>query len=266
MVLMIFHFSGTGNTRVVALETANTQQTRLISVADTIREETQSFVLEQNEIVGFIYPIYGWGPPEIMLKFLKTLELKGYAGNYTFAISTSAAGEGYAFKILDKHLKRHGLLLHSAFSVIMPTNNIILHNTQDKTEQIRLLEEANLRVMQINKTISEHTQNVFDTISGQKPFGPFVNTYLINKYFNAFMRSTKPFHSTSACVSCGRCAKICPTQTICLADGRPIWGKNKCALCQACLHHCPTQAIQYGNKTQTKGRYTCPCNLPAKYK
>ena len=58
----------------------------------------------------------------------------------------------------------------------------------------------------------------------------------------------------SACIGCGKCAKLCPLNNIMLKDGKPVWG-DECTHCMACIGNCPTEAIEYGSITQKKEKY-----------
>ncbi|MEF9842080.1 MAG: EFR1 family ferrodoxin, partial [Raoultibacter sp.] len=72
------------------------------------------------------------------------------------------------------------------------------------------------------------------------------------------MCSTDKFFATNACIGCGDCERICPTNTITLTEGRPVWSGAECTQCLACLNRCPAHAIQYGKKTEARTRYVNP--------
>ena len=78
-------------------------------------------------------------------------------------------------------------------------------------------------------------------------------TNVVGKSFHKWV-SDEPFHSTDACISCGKCVSVCPLQNITLEDGRPKWHGN-CTNCDACFHHCPRNAIQYGKASVGKKQY-----------
>lgn len=65
------------------------------------------------------------------------------------------------------------------------------------------------------------------------------------------------FRVTDVCISCGLCERICPTGTISMQAGKPVW-TDTCVQCVACIHRCPVRAIEYGKGTLKKGRYHHP--------
>jgi flavodoxin len=67
---MIFYFSGTGNSLQVAKSVAEHNKEKLISIAAAINSNggCYEYNLEDNEMIGFVYPIYAWAPPKIVLQ------------------------------------------------------------------------------------------------------------------------------------------------------------------------------------------------------
>jgi len=250
---MIFYFSGTGNSLFAARKTAETQGEQLVSIAGEL--DRNCTVLEYgfsgNDLLGFVFPVYAWGPPEIVLDFISKIKISGKP--YIFSISTCGDDEGYATRILEKALGKKGLSVDSAFTVIMPNNYIIGFDVDDKEAETDKLQKAMARLDSINSVISERRKGVFEIIPGKFPG---IKSYIINPLFNRFSRSTEGFYATDECTRCRICEKVCPVHTI-KVNEKPVWGKS-CTQCLACIHRCPVSAIQYGVKTVNKGRYVHP--------
>jgi len=64
---MIFYFSGTGNSAWVARQLAK----RTGDVACDITTLKELPNLDSDRQLGFVFPIYAWGAPEIMAEFAK---------------------------------------------------------------------------------------------------------------------------------------------------------------------------------------------------
>ena len=71
---MIFYFSGTGNSAWVARQIAKAQQEELLAIAEEINKNKE-YALKDGEKVGFVFPVYAWGPPGIVLRFIRQLKM-----------------------------------------------------------------------------------------------------------------------------------------------------------------------------------------------
>lgn len=261
---MIFYFTGTGNSLYAAGKIAKSQRDRVFSIAKLMaqRKDVYHYELGENELLGFVFPVFAWGPPKIVLDFIDKLEVEG--NPYVFSLSTCADEEGNTTKILRKALAAKGCTLDSAFTIKMPNNYIIGNfDVTPKEAEAKILKAAELMLAEINKTIRQRKKNIDLTLPGKHPG---MKTAVINRMFNLFARRTEDFTAGDTCTGCGVCEKICPVNTIKIEDGKPVWGEN-CTQCLACINRCPVQAIQYGKGTGQKGRYVHPdlAHLEQKY-
>ena len=55
--------------------------------------------------------------------------------------------------------------------------------------------------------------------------------------------SPVPILDREKCISCNRCARICPTGAIEMIDGYPVIDPDKCIMCLRCISRCPTGAL-----------------------
>ena len=68
---MIFYFSGTGNTKWAASKLAAATHDSLISIApymradDTKHDMAEPFTLQEDERLGFVFPVHGWRVPRL---------------------------------------------------------------------------------------------------------------------------------------------------------------------------------------------------------
>lgn len=252
---MIFYFTGTGNSLQAAKNIAWHNNQELISIAKEMNSLDGKFqyTLKEGEIIGFIFPVYAWAPPKMVIDFIKKLKFNNYNNNYIFSVATCGENIGNTMKFLNNILKKNNMKLTSGFSLKMPNNYIIMGDIDSKKVQTEKLSAAEEALRNINKIIKEKNEGVFIV---KKGLFPGILTSVINPLFNKNAISTKKFRVSDKCNSCGLCQKVCNSNTI-RVNKNPQWG-DKCTQCLACIHICPVKAIQYGKTTEQKGRYINP--------
>ncbi|HEX2947898.1 MAG TPA: EFR1 family ferrodoxin [Clostridia bacterium] len=252
---MIFYFSGTGNSYYVASQIASSTGEGLAPIARLMRNAGggYEYTLQDGEAVGFVYPIYAWAPPRIVLDFISKLKLKNYKNNYIFSAATCGDDTGNSVKLLRSSLKKRGLNLDACFSVKMPNNYVFMMDVDPENLKKEKLAAADKAIDSICDAIKEKRTVAVDPLSVGLPG---LKTALVTPLFNNFGIHPRRFFTEDSCTGCGICEKVCPYQNIRL-NGRPVWG-NHCGQCFACLHYCPVKAVQYGRGTRKKGRYTNP--------
>jgi NAD-dependent dihydropyrimidine dehydrogenase PreA subunit len=176
------------------------------------------------------------------LDFVKRLH-----GQPAFAFGACTCGDeaGDAMEKLSRIFP-----LDSTYSISMPSNYVMGADVESYESVVSKTSKAIVKLETIAPQIIAK-QSVHDVNKGQLAW---IKSNLANFGFNLAARSTKPFHVTDKCISCGECAENCPANAITMENGKPQWGK-KCYQCTSCINRCPTQAIEYGKGTTTRGRY-----------
>jgi len=256
---MIFYFSGTGNSKWIASEVAAYQHEKMISIADEITSlnPTLQYTLEEGEMVGFIFPVYSWAPPSIVLEFIKKIRFTNYHNHYFFFICSCGDEVGLTLPIMQKTVRTKDWTWNAGFSVIMPNNYVSLpgFDTDPKELEERKLKESVVEVQRINKMLANRNDQYFECKKGRFAF---LKSRIINPLFNKFQVTAKPFYATDDCIACGLCEKYCPMHNVKVVI-KPTWGDN-CTSCLACYHVCPRHAIHYGKATLKKHQYFHPDN------
>ena len=73
---MIFYFSGCGNSKHVAETIAAGLNDTLTFIPEAACEGHYDYTLAEGERLGFVFPIYSWAPPKLVLDFVKKLNIK----------------------------------------------------------------------------------------------------------------------------------------------------------------------------------------------
>ena len=248
---MIFYFSGVGNSAWVARKLAAMLNDRVVSIAEAIRTD-MVYAPTESERVGFVFPVYGWEPPKIVMDFVRRMKMPVPA--YLYFVCTCGDDTGKTADVFMSTLSAKGWKCHASYSILMPDTYVCLpgFDIDGEDELKRKNDNAAARVNFIGEELSHRV--VMDKHGCFEGAFPKLKTYVLGGFFRKFLMSPKPFHATDACVSCGLCEKRCPVHNIQLVDGKPQWGME-CTMCLACYHACPQHAIHYGNRTKNKGQY-----------
>jgi len=236
---MIFYFTGTGNSAYVAKKIAEdlNLETTLIT------EENQ--VEKEYEVVGLVFPIYGWGPPAIVEKFME--KLKDVKSKYFFVVPTFAGNFGQGINRISRQKK-----VDLGMGVKMQDNYILWNDTPSQEKRDRVQQEADKKIEDIVNAIRNREEKKERDILA----GNFVGDIIYKMAIKKFKTSDKNFWTTEDCDLCGLCEKVCPVGDIEITD-KVVW-KGKCEQCLRCIQFCPKKAINYGKKTEARGRYRHP--------
>ena len=252
---MIFYFSGTGNSKAVAKMLSEGLGDQLVDMGVGVRSSSYKYSIASREMVGIVCPIYNWGLPTLVVSFLQQMQLPAKLNPFIYVVFTCGGSIGCADKQLNEVLDNRGYALSAAYSVPMPDNYILSFNLLSSPVRItELLNAAPARVGLIIEAIKE--RRPVESLLNRGHFPRLATAFCYPAYRNG--RSTEPFYSTSACVGCGLCERVCSIGAIKLYDNHPVWLVPTCVTCLACLHRCPQRALPYGSKTEHRGRYVHP--------
>lgn len=250
MKTVIYYFSATGNSLKVAKDLAeNLGDTTLVSIPKVINSELNLSV----DSIGIVFPVYCWGMPLMVAKFIK--KLKAEHAKYFFAVATCGGSAAGTLLQTKKGLAQQNVKLAAGFVIQLPTNYIIWGEAISEERQKKMFDKWNERLSDIVNLIKNQEEHDIEA-------GSFLSNFFLSKALYSvsmpnFPKMDKSFWSDNNCNQCGICKNICPAGNIELNDGKPVWN-HKCEQCLACIQWCPKQAIQYGKKTQGRKRYTNP--------
>ena len=248
---MIFYFSGCGNSKHVAETIAAGLNDTLTFIPEAAREGHYDYTLAEGERLGFVFPIYSWAPPRLVLDFAKKLQLKAKP-DYLYFACTCGDNCGLTEKVFRKSVEEKGWSLSACFSVQMPETYIGMAGFKlDTPENAKLKIDRANDLMKRNITRLINKEYFSEMVVGSLAW---LKTYLVNPGFNRTATDDSKYHVTEACIHCGKCVDACPLKNITLEEGRPKW-HGHCTMCMGCYHHCPVNAIQYSKATAGKGQY-----------
>ena len=244
---MVLYFTGTGNSRCIAKRIAEALGDELLSMNDRIKAGDTSSVTS-NERMVIVTPTYAWRIPRVVREWLVKTDFP-HAEQAWFVMT--CGGEIGNAAVYNRALCREKQIPYMGTAqIVMPENYIAMFNVPQAEEARQIVARAEpdidraISAIQAGQKFAPPRGNLYDRFMS----GP------VNPIFYSCFVKAKAFTAGDACIGCGQCAKLCPTNNITLQNGKPIWG-SRCTHCMACICYCPTEAIEYGKKSLGKPRY-----------
>ncbi len=246
---MILYFSGTGNSEYAARRIGKTIEDETVNLFEKIRDNDFSEITSQRPWVVTV-PTYAWRIPHIVENWLKRTPLNGSKDIYF--VMTCGGSIGNAGKYLKKLCEKKNMNYLGCAEITMPENYIALFSTPDEEEAERILDEADTSIELTAIAIKNGNKLPQPTVS----LADRISSGIVNDIFYPVFVHAKKFFATDLCISCGKCAEVCPLDNVRIRDGRPVW-EDKCTHCMACICRCPENAIEYGKHSSGLPRYVC---------
>jgi ferredoxin len=208
-----------------------------------IRENRYHF---EDDAIGLIFPIYGFGIPKIVRRFLEKADWKA---DYSFAIGTYGNIPGAAMTNLAKFAGKRRIQFDYMVNLLMVDNFL---PGFERGEQIERLPQ---------KKTDENLEKIVSDIHTRKTNTPKsslimrVTTALIQGLLGRFLsdKAALDYIINEKCTCCGVCARVCPTGNISVNDKVTFGGS--CEACLGCVQNCPQNAIHLKNeKSATRFR------------
>ena len=256
---MILYFTASGNSLAVAKIISQATGDALFDMGAAFREGRFEVPVEQGETLGLAFPTQAWSTPGLVDEFVRrakftTTDGSKFVPGYCFTVETYGSIPGTESRFLAQMLQKYqGISVDSAFSVKSVQNCVYLFNPPTEEVALQRAEAAAAEARKIAVRVAAREKGAR---ASANPIGSVLSKFTGKE---GKPRSVKDFYViTDKCVGCGTCAEVCPTNTIRMVNGIPIWEGDACTQCLACLNRCPQEASQFGKSTVKRRRYLNP--------
>ena len=245
---IIFCFTGTGNSLQVAIDVSSFLSNCIVHPMTKIGT---SLSTHEYEYIGFVFPVYFFGLPLQVERFISSLLLEQDGEHntpYFFALATCGRSPGNALHQAHHLLQKKGNALHYGQKIIMGSNYVVLYDVSKDLDK----EEQKYRE-QLPSLISALREKRTNTIEDENA----LITLQYKKAITQLQKKDEGYHVSESCNGCRICGTVCSVHNIEYISNKPVF-LHHCEQCVACINYCPQQAIQYEDKTQNRGRYHNP--------
>ncbi len=259
---MILYLSGNGNSRAVANELSH----RLGDEPVRPMLQPELWAPSTAERIIWVMPVHSWGPPVAFFELLAQLSRNTFSADAVHHLVLTCGDDcGHAHRLWRAVVKAHGWRTAGEWSVQMPNTYVLLPGFDVDSDELAAekLSAMPARVADIARQIDEDRESAgTDVVQGSIPR---LKTRLVYPLFARYdIRPEKFRVDLDRCVSCGRCASVCPCSNIAMSKGpsgsveaqkkRPVWS-DRCTMCLGCYNCCPAHAISYGRRSRGKGQF-----------
>jgi flavodoxin/Pyruvate/2-oxoacid:ferredoxin oxidoreductase delta subunit len=228
LMLGIYYFSGTGNTKAVAEMFKKKTICKLYNIEEAYHLEDE---------IMLMHPVYAFGEPGNILEFAEKLP---FSNRNVYIVKTA----GDFIKINDQASDRLiAILEKKGYNVvydrlIVMGSNFLLPYPE---AFVKLLYEiAHQKVEHIIKEIHENMvrRSYSNTLLNKM-------TSCVQKAENKYGRKqfSRSLNISSKCIKCMKCYQNCPVDNI----DNELSFRNTCIMCMRCIYNCPTHAIYSKN-------------------
>lgn len=235
MKSIIYYFSGTGNSLMIANDLAREMQcAKPVSMAGY-----QGTILTDAEVIGLVFPVYYLNVPELVKDFASRLQINNPSA-FVFAVANCGGDAGNTLYNLNRLLTAEGHGLGAGFVLKMPDNSIIFKTPLPERTRDYVLEKQTVKRIADIVTRKEPENALFRFNRLSDILGK-----IIAGSFRSVIGIKKKTCDNQKCSRCGLCEKLCPVGNITIQNEKVQWGRS-CRECFACIHGCPNHAIRFG--------------------
>lgn len=253
---LLYFFSGTGSTWWVCKTLASKLEANNVETRVRNIESVGYGEIEDHDIIGFGFPVYGSDCPPIIREFIENLPTLD--DKDCFIITSMMVFSGDGALTTENILRNKGFNLRQAVNIRMMNNIRLPYPVLDQlpiyreSEAMKIRGEASEKIDRLADKIATGEQ----WIEGRGLLGKLggLSQRIPMMYFG-WTRWARNFSvDKDACTMCKQCVENCPAGNISLHEGEITWGE-KCICCVRCYNLCPTDAILYKEATRDRKKF-----------
>lgn len=264
--MTIYYFTGTGNSLFAAKKLAETLDN--VEIVPMLSVLHQLYQISTNTII-MVFPTYVTSIPKPVKQFIESLDPQVVKSVYAVATHCGFPGkvDWFIEYLLNKrHIQLKG---YTGIEMVGNTPTGLMPKFMFVKDWDQLVKNADTEIIDLNmstklldfSTSIKSNQNYVSEnmkLVGFKKLMTTMTQVPFQKMNHTGSKNIK-FIADDACIACGKCAKLCPSNKISIIDGSPSWDKSTdCYYCYGCFNLCPKHAISVKGYDEKTVRYHHP--------
>lgn len=217
---LIFYFSGTNNTKYLALILNKYFIDSKIIQIDENSYDSRTFI---SNNIFVLYPTYAYGMPRLVKIFLKNTTL---TGDYKALISTGGTNSGNSFSLSYKYKQTFD---YYYFIKSIENFTPLFKSVSDNKLSI-ILNNENIQIKDLINSLNNKDKAMIRRTHNLR----FI--YYLFLLFRPLL--SKMIHQNSKCIKCKACINYCNQNAITFKNNKIKIDSKKCELCQGCINKC----------------------------
>ena len=234
--MIMFYFSGTGNSKYVAELFCQNNNIECHSIEERIDFEK---LIKAEDTIAFCYPIYFSRVPKIMREFvaqhLNTLKGKKII---IFCAQFMMSGDG---------TRAFAKLFPKNYIDVIYTEHFFMPNNMPDVPLLPIANDNSIKksLARTKRKMEQVCRNIQDGKIKKRGFS--IISRLLGLPQSLILpamerRANRTVSVDSTCTLCGLCVEICPMDNFLIED-KKITHRHRCTMCYRCINKCPEKSI-----------------------
>lgn len=237
--VLLYYFSGSGNTKLIAEKVKEKLMGKSFSVRLENMSEVKRVEIENCEYVGLLFPVAIQSTYPNVWQFINNLPHSD--GQKIFMIDTLLSFSGGVVGPVKKVLVSKGYNCVGALELKM-----------NSSMQTKAIEETK-RFVKNDKAIKKAEDFIEDLLKGNVFWH---RVPIVSDCMRSMSKSNKIWEQTSqhkrinhnTCIGCKLCIHKCPVDAMSMKNDKVIFDDKLCVSCMSCVNICPTNAFKIKGK------------------
>ena len=213
---MILFFSGTGNSEYAAKRIGSRINDEVVNLFEKLRNSDFTELHSDRPWV-IVCPTYAWRIPRILKEWLENTALSG--SKKIYFVMTCGGAIGNSGKYLKKLCSTKNMDYSGCWQIVMPENYIAMFSAPAKEDAPEIIHQAEGEMDKAADWIADGRRFPEPAVTAKDK----MNSGIVNDIFYPVFVHAKKFYAKDTCISCGKCADVCPLHNIRLENGKPAW-------------------------------------------